>query len=609
MNAVVKGVATAGAARSCPGMSSPAQAEEVNPLFNAVLWILVLCLAVVQVFITFRGLNSQAAMDQAQIAREIARGHGFSTLMIRPAQVQQMQASGREFNLTHVADTFHPPLQPALWAAAFSLVKPWWAFDPTSAVYRLDRVIASLGAVVLLLTLLLVHGLARRLFDRTLANFTVLTLALSKPLWDMALCAGSRGLLMLFCTLAVYWLFMLMRRAANDEPEGLLLPLGLGSACAAMLMTHWMAAWLVLGLVIAVAWLLPGHRGTLALMVLLPALALGAWGWRNWQVCGDPVGMAKVLLTNVISPLSDAQQMRDLDNASPPVRMAALLRKVNLNVTDQARQLLDHLLMVLPAVLALLAGLHRFRKPEAGALRWALGIVWLMAVTGMALVGLPQDARDDFQIHVALVPVLCAFGFAGVAVLWARFRPGNGGVWTRQGHASLLVGFTLWTGAMSLYGDLTTGLAFRGRMLQWPPYRPDTTAMLAKMVKVDETLASDAPWAVAWYADRICVWLPKNREQFAKLKEMAATQQHPVVGMVITPLATMDDTFTSQFSGPYAEWMELVTRGPTLSLGYDLAAHVPWLRDYPKLLPLGGMQMPDGRQVPVLTFFADRERW
>jgi len=221
-------------------MSSPAQAEEVNPLFNAVLWILVLCLAVVQVFITFRGLNSQAAMDQAQIAREIARGHGFSTLMIRPAEVQQMQASGREFNLTHVADTFHPPLQPALWAAAFSLVKPWWAFDPTSAVYRLDRVIASLGAVVLLLTLLLVHGLARRLFDRTLANFTVLTLALSKPLWDVALCAGSRGLLMLLFTLAVYWLFMLMRRAANDEPAGLLLPLGLGSACAAMLMTHWM---------------------------------------------------------------------------------------------------------------------------------------------------------------------------------------------------------------------------------------------------------------------------------------------------------------------------------------------------------------------------------
>ena len=608
MNAMVKGVATGEAARSCSGMSSQAQAEEVNPLFNAVLWILVLCLAVVQVFITFRGLNSQQAMDQAQIAREMARGHGFSTLMVRPAQVQQMQANGREINLSRVADTFHPPLQPALWAAVFSLAKSWWAFDPTSAVYRLDRVIACLGAVCLLLTLLLVHGLARRLFDRTLANFTVLTLALSKPLWDVALCAGSRGLLMLLFTLAAYWLFMLMRRAANDEPAGLL-PLGLGLVCAAMLMTHWMAAWLVLGLVIAVAWLLPENRGTLVMVVLLPLLALGAWGWRNWQISGDPVGMTKMLLTNVISPLSDAQQMRDLDNTSPPVRMAALLRKVNLNITDQARHLLDHVLMVLPAVLALLAGLHRFRKPEVGALRWAMGILWAMAVIGMALVGLQRDATDDFQIHAALVPVLCAFGFAGVAVIWARFRPGSGGVWTQQGHAVLLVGFTLWTGAMSLYGDLTTGLAFRGRMLQWPPYRPDTTAMLTKMVKADETLASDAPWAMAWYADRTCVWLPKNREQFANLKEMAAAQQRPIVGMVITPQATMDDTFTSQFSGPYADWMEVIVRGPTLSLGYDLAAHVPWLREYPKLLPLGGMQMPDGRQVPVLTFYADRERW
>jgi len=59
-------------------------------------------------------------MDQAQIAREMARGHGFSTLMIRPAQVQQLQANGREINLSRVADTFHPPLQPAIWAGIFS---------------------------------------------------------------------------------------------------------------------------------------------------------------------------------------------------------------------------------------------------------------------------------------------------------------------------------------------------------------------------------------------------------------------------------------------------------------------------------------------------------
>jgi hypothetical protein len=58
----------------------------------------VLCPAVVHVFIIFRGLSSQAVVDQAQIAREV--------------------------NLTQVPDTFHPPLQPALWAAAFYVAKP-----------------------------------------------------------------------------------------------------------------------------------------------------------------------------------------------------------------------------------------------------------------------------------------------------------------------------------------------------------------------------------------------------------------------------------------------------------------------------------------------------
>ena len=83
-----------------------------------------LCPAVVHVFIIFRGLSSQAVVDQAQIVREVAWAHGFSTLIVRPAQVQQLQAAGCEVNLTQVPDTFHPPLQPALWAAAFYVAKP-----------------------------------------------------------------------------------------------------------------------------------------------------------------------------------------------------------------------------------------------------------------------------------------------------------------------------------------------------------------------------------------------------------------------------------------------------------------------------------------------------
>ena len=37
------------------------------------------------IFANFRGLSHPKAMDQAQIAREIARGNGFSTKFIRPA--------------------------------------------------------------------------------------------------------------------------------------------------------------------------------------------------------------------------------------------------------------------------------------------------------------------------------------------------------------------------------------------------------------------------------------------------------------------------------------------------------------------------------------------
>jgi hypothetical protein len=41
----------------------------------------------------FRGLSDEKAMEQAQIAREIARGNGFSTKMIRPAALWQFESN------------------------------------------------------------------------------------------------------------------------------------------------------------------------------------------------------------------------------------------------------------------------------------------------------------------------------------------------------------------------------------------------------------------------------------------------------------------------------------------------------------------------------------
>ena len=63
---------------------------------------------------TFKGLSHEKAMEQAQISREIARGNGFSTKMIRPASLYQFESNKIAINQDRIPDTFHAPLGPVL---------------------------------------------------------------------------------------------------------------------------------------------------------------------------------------------------------------------------------------------------------------------------------------------------------------------------------------------------------------------------------------------------------------------------------------------------------------------------------------------------------------
>src|SRR5579862_3837763 len=55
----------------------------------------------------FKGLANPHSMEQAEIAREIARGHGFSTKMIRPAAFSLITKNTGSFPLDQVPDTYH----------------------------------------------------------------------------------------------------------------------------------------------------------------------------------------------------------------------------------------------------------------------------------------------------------------------------------------------------------------------------------------------------------------------------------------------------------------------------------------------------------------------
>ena len=105
-------------------------------------YVLLIAVSLVQVFGIFRGLRSPAGMDQAQIAREIARGNGFHTKFVLPYAWQQMIAAGKNVPPVQMPDTYQPPVQPLIWAPVFKMLEKYSAYEPAtgSAMYLLDRV-------------------------------------------------------------------------------------------------------------------------------------------------------------------------------------------------------------------------------------------------------------------------------------------------------------------------------------------------------------------------------------------------------------------------------------------------------------------------------------
>ena len=77
-------------------MSAPSAASlPSHPLLRVAVYGAAVVLALLHVFVTFRGLSSATGMEQAQLAREIARGNGYQTKVMRPYALARLAASDK----------------------------------------------------------------------------------------------------------------------------------------------------------------------------------------------------------------------------------------------------------------------------------------------------------------------------------------------------------------------------------------------------------------------------------------------------------------------------------------------------------------------------------
>jgi hypothetical protein len=462
--------------------------REIAPglLFHLV-WVLP-CLLIVSWFFSqqFQGLYIIDAVDAAQVGRHLSRGDGFVTSFIRPLSLAIVpKVAGHP-------DLQNAPLYPLMLAIAFNLLG------------AADRTVALVSSLFVLLTSCMAYLLANRLAGRWAGVFAALLVSLSMAL----LKAGVAGIGVPMLAFLIALLFYLVAVHRGTLRWSMLC----GIVCGLAYLTDF--AVLLVAVPGAVLVAQAGHTTRLrhaAAFLIGFALLMGPWAARNWVVTGSPVVSTRwysIAGSGPENPGTSLYRVPDPARVSPVHFIARNSREV-------AKKILK--------------GLGAFEGVVGGdfgvylwgllalALFMDLGLVgnrlkWGMVAGGFLLAISVVTGIPRFEAFYGFIGVAASLGAAAFAVVMRqRGLP----------RSSVIAAVTA---VLALAAYPVALMALPGSQPPKPDHR--NLEYLGRSLPANAVVVTDQPWGVAWYADRIAVWLPEapvpsGQTQNMKLKAVA----------------------------------------------------------------------------------------
>jgi hypothetical protein len=503
----------------------------------------------------FRGLSTSQGMDQAQIGRAIARGEGWHTKVARPRAVGQLQGHGRDVAQKIWVDTYNAPLPPLVDAVALVLVKPYWKIGQRTIVYAGDRAIAMMSILLFVGSVAVLFLVARRLFDRRLALLACGLVTLCDAMWQYSLSGLPQMLLLLLFNVAIYLSIRALVADFAGESTWKWFA-AIGATFGLLALTHALTFWIFLGAAIFTAFFFR-PRG-LSAAIMAGAWAIVYWPWliRTLVVSGNPGGVAVYSLFSGIGH-SDWGWMRQLNFDPATALLGAFRDKIASGLTGQTAHLFEYFGLSVVALTFFVALLHPFKKTETAAMRWMILVMWGGAVLGMCLYGINEEQGVAAnQLHLLFVPLMTCYGLAYLLVHFNRLALNI--PFARVGFITLLYLLC----AMPLI-FATPWLSPPKPLVRWPPYMPPLIGVLNDWMGPEEIVASDMPWAVAWYADRRSLWLPDTIQVMTELGDYNVLGG-PVNGLYLTPISGTDNKLRDIVRGEYKNWAAVIQRSQQL---------------------------------------------
>lgn len=557
---------------SVQGLVHSLEQGRLAPLLRGfVIAVVILAVGLIYLGWKFRGFSIPEAMDQAQVAREISKGNGWSTQYIRPLAVWQLESNKISLPRDNFPDTYNAPLPPLVNALPVKLAGKM-EFRPGEYVAPHEKFIVALSMVFFLLSVGIEYFLLRRLFDARLAFWGSLLTLVSDIFWQYSLSGLPHMLMLLLFNASLYTLMRAIeshlaieRSRANLPPAGENDPTSSASTPAflgwlgatglllgLLTMSHGVAIWIFAGALGFSAVYFRRRGAAVLVLVLAFALVCLPWVVHMYRVSGSATGIANYALFDGLGGTTDSRMRSTEGPMLETLELRFFRTKIQDGVVSQLTRLTDGLGGNLIALAFFVCLLHSFRRTEVNALRLAVLIMFVGAVLGMSLLGIlstPSPGLNVNQFGVLFLPIMLGFGLAFILVVFSRREAAMSSV----GRFFLFAALFLASSVSMIF----TLLPRNTPPFQYPPYFEPALSRIGVWTKSSEIIGSDMPWAVAWYADCKSLYIPNKFKDFMGLSDNAKLPG-TLAGLLLTPVSRDSPLFSGVLKGSYTDYQQLI---------------------------------------------------
>jgi hypothetical protein len=344
-----------------------------------------------------------------------------------------------------------------------------------------------------------------------------------------------------------------------------------------MLLTRLTMVWVMVSYMLVVGYMFRKEKVMWPLACLVVLLFLVPWLIRNYDLTGNIMG-TNAYVVGVNSSDYPGSSVYRTYVSLPPTTIWNNAAKF---FRDGVRYYSTHFFVLTGgsiAVLFFIVGLmHPFKRIRAQALRWWLAGAVILLAMGGSLAKPSPEMVDEFNQLAVLFPAMVIFGGAFFFVLLDRIT-----------NYLPLVRYTIISAYIIANAGafIMTLLPPREPLYRYPPYFPPILQYMSQWFDEKEVIASDIPWATAWYTQRTSIWLPHKLDDFYRINDFV----QPIVSMIFTP-QTSNLGFLDIEKGEFMEWKMMIRR-EGLPQGFPL--------QHPSRLP------PNRDEYMII---ADRVRW